>query len=407
MAKFWLVFRHAYLRQVQTKRFLFGLLSMPLFVLLIIGLSILAARLQIRMEPIGYVDHSGTLANPTSLPEQGSIFDPNLAIIAYPDESSATTDLRTGKIQAAYLISADYLQTGMVERLALDRPGVNANRQFIEFLQLNLLSKQPLDIAQRVLKGSSIITRSLDGSRSVSENSLFTLILPFAAGLMFILVISFSGGYLLQAVLEEKENRTMEILITSVSPNQLMAGKTIANLLAGLTQLGAWLGFGLLALMAVRIYFHLEGAELFNFGQLSLLLLILIPAFVMVAALMVAIGAIVTDAREAQQISGFFILPMVAPYWFMNSIMSHPNSAITIFLSIFPITSPVTLPLRIFFTIVPAWQVILSIIVLIGSALGALWLAGKIFRLGMLHYGKTLSLREIFSSNFKGGGRQP
>jgi len=196
----------------------------------------------------------------------------------------------------------------------------------------------------------------------------------------------------------------MEILITSVSPDQLMAGKTIANLLAGLTQLGAWLGLGLLALTAMQLIFHLESEETFNFGQISLLLLILIPAFVMVAAMMTAVGATITEAREAQQISGFFILPMIAPYWFMNSIMSNPNSTITILLSIFPITSPVTLPIRIFFTIVPAWQIILSIGVLVASAIGALWLAGKIFRTGMLRYGKSLSLSEIFFGNFKEGG---
>jgi ABC-2 type transport system permease protein len=404
MHKFWLVLRHAYLRQVQTKRFLFGLLSMPLFVLLIIGMGILAARLRLKSDPIGYVDHSGFLTDPVSLPDKGSFFNPNLLIIPYSDETSANADLQVNKIQALYVIGMDYLQTGAVERLALDRPGENADAQFIEFLRLNLLKNQPEEIAHRVLNGSSITTRSMDGSRSVSEESILSLILPFSAGLMFILVISFSGSYLLQAVVEEKENRTMEILITSVSPDQLMAGKTIANLLAGLTQLGAWLGLGLLALTAMQLIFHLESEETFNFGQISLLLLILIPAFVMVAAMMTAVGATITEAREAQQISGFFILPMIAPYWFMNSIMSNPNSTITILLSIFPITSPVTLPIRIFFTIVPAWQIILSIGVLVASAIGALWLAGKIFRTGMLRYGKSLSLSEIFFGNFKEGG---
>ena len=404
MQKFWLIFRHAYLRQVRTKRFLFGLLSMPVFVLLMIGLGAMAVRLQLKSDPIGYVDHSGFLTDPVSLPDHGSFFNPNLLIIPYSDETSANADLHAKKIQALYILSADYLQTGVVDRLALDRPGGNADQQFIEFLRLNLLKNQPEEIANRVLNGSSITTRSLDDSRSVSEESVLSFILPFAAGLMFILVISFSGSYLLQAVLEEKENRTMEILITSVSPNQLMAGKTIANLLAGLTQLGTWLGFVLLVLTAVRAIFYLEGAETFNLGQISLLLLILIPAFVMVAAMMTAIGATVTEAREAQQISGFFILPMVAPYWFMNSIMSNPNSPLSFVLSIFPITSPVTLPIRILFTVVPAWQVILSISVLIFSAIGALWLAGKLFRMGMLRYGKTLSLQEIFSGLFKEEG---
>ena len=404
MDKFWLIFRHTYLRQVRTKRFLFGLLSMPLFVLLMIGVGMIAVRLQLKSDPIGTVDHSGFLTDSVSLPDHGSFFNPNLVIIPYSDETSANADLQAKKIQALYVISADYLQTGAVERLALDRPGENADAQFIEFLRLNLLKNQPEEISNRVLSGCSIITRSMDGSRSVGSDSFLAFILPFAAGLMFILVISFSGGYLLQAVVEEKENRTMEILITSVSPEQLMAGKTIANLLAGLTQLVAWLGFGLLALAAAQTLFNFGGAETINPGQVGILLLILIPAFVMVAGLMTAVGATVTEAREAQQISGFFILPMVAPYWFLSAIMSNPNSPLSVVLSIFPITSPVTLPMRVFFTMVPAWQVILSIGVMIASAIGALWLAGKIFRMGMLRYGKSLSLREIFSSKFNEGG---
>jgi ABC-2 type transport system permease protein len=124
---------------------------------------------------------------------------------------------------------------------------------------------------------------------------------------------------------------------------------------------------------------------------------IMLPAFVMVAALMTAVGATVTESREAQQVSGLFILPMVAPYWFIPVIMSHPNSPLSVALSIFPLTAPVTLPMRVFFTVVPAWQIILTIFVLVATALGALWLAGKVFRMGMLRYGKRLSLREMFS----------
>ena len=404
MEKFWLIFRQAYLRQVQTKRFLFGLLSMPLFVLLMGGVGIIAVLLQLKSDPIGYVDHSGFLANPTSITDKGSFFNPNLPIIPYTDESSATTDLKSKKIQALYIISADYLQTGDVERLASERPGENANSQFNKFLRLNLLKNQPSGIAKRILNGNSITTRSMDGSRSINENNILSILLPFSAGLMFILVISFSGNYLIQSLVEEKENRTMEILITSVSPDQLMAGKTIANLLAGLTQLVAWFGFALVALTIVRAVFQIGGNATIDFGQIGLLLLILFPAFVMVAAMMAAVGATVTEAREAQQISGFFILPIVAPYWFIGAIMSNPNSPLSVFLSLFPLTSPVTLPIRILFTVVPIWQVILSIGILVISAIGSLWLASRFFRLGMLIYGKRLSLHQIFSTPMKKHG---
>jgi ABC-2 type transport system permease protein len=407
MDKFWLILRQAYLRQIQTKRFLFGLLSMPIFVLLMIGVGMIAVHLQLRSEPIGYLDHSGFLAEPVTITDKGSFFNPNLDIIPYFIESSANSALKAKRIQALYIVSANYLQTGNVDRMVLDRPGENANAQFIQFLRLNLLKNQPEMIAKRVLNGSSITTRSLDGSRFINEENILSILLPFSAGLMFILVISFSGNYLLQAVVEEKENRTMEILITSVSSDQLMVGKTIANLLAGLTQLVAWLGFGLVTLTIAQTVFNFGVTETIDFGQIGLLLLILIPAFVMVAAMMAAVGATVTEAREAQQISGFFILPMVAPYWFISTIMANPSSPLSVFLSLFPLSSPVILPIRIFFSAVPNGQVILSIGMLVLSAIGSLWLASRFFRMGMLNYGKRISLRQLFapSSRKQGGSR--
>ncbi|MGB8252950.1 MAG: ABC transporter permease, partial [Anaerolineaceae bacterium] len=100
---------------------------------------------------------------------------------------------------------------------------------------------------------------------------------------------------------------------------------------------------------------------------------------------------------EAQQISGYFTLPIMAPYWFSYIIMTSPNGPLALILSYFPLTAPVTLTMRAGFTQIPVWQLIFNIAELVLLAALSLWLAGKAFRAGMLNYGKRLSLKEIFT----------
>jgi ABC-2 type transport system permease protein len=224
-----------------------------------------------------------------------------------------------------------------------------------------------------------------------------TIILPLLAGILFMIAINTSGGYLMHAVVEEKENRTMEVIVTSISPNQLIAAKTIGNLAVGLTQLVIWILFVLILMPLVKYFVPSIGNMGVDPTSILLMAAVFLPAFVMVGALMAAVGATATESREAQQIAGLFTLPIVVPYWFVSAIMLSPNSPLSVGMSLFPLTAPVALPLRAAFTTIPIWQTALTISLLIICALGALWIAGRAFRLGMLRYGKRLAFKEIFS----------
>jgi ABC-2 type transport system permease protein len=219
--------------------------------------------------------------------------------------------------------------------------------------------------------------------------------MPIVAGILFVVAINISGGYLLQAVVEEKENRTMEIVITSVSTDQLMAGKIMGNLSVGLTQLAIWL---IAAVIGFAFFANLQsdaGSIEMIRSYLGILALTFLPAFVVVAALMATLGATATEAREAQQISGLFSLPIFMPLWFITAILEHPDSALAVGFSLFPLTAPLTLPLRVAISTVPTWQIGLSLAILVVAAVGSVWLASRAFRLGMLRYGKKLTLREL------------
>lgn len=120
-----------------------------------------------------------------------------------------------------------------------------------------------------------------------------------------------------------------------------------------------------------------------------------LPTFVMISALMAAVGASVTEAREGQQVMSLFNLLLMSPFIVAVSILARPDGPIALALSFFPLTASLTLLMRASFSTVPAWQIALSVVLLVLSAAGALWLAGRVFRLGMLNYGKRLGWRDV------------
>ncbi len=394
MKKFWLVFRYEYLRHVLRKRFLFALMSIPLFILLMIGVVFLTVWLQSDMSPAGYVDLSGRLANARPVPEQSDILIPNTVFRPYATADEAQRDLQAGAIQGYFVLPVDYFQSGKIQYIAQEGIKERTQTDFREFLRFNLVRDYPEQVRARAVKGAEITIRSLDGSRSAAESDFMSVIIPFLSGLIFIIVINVSGSYLVQALVEEKENRTMEIVVTSVSAEQLMAGKVAGNLGVGLTQLIIWILVGIIGLWFADVNLNFEvrvDAQL-----LTITLLTLLPGFIMVAGLMAAAGATTTDTREAQQLSGFFTLPVVIPYWFVGVLMESPNSPLSVGMSLFPLTAPVALPMRAAFTQIPFWQLALSIGLVCLFAAGAVWLAARAFRLGMLRYGKHLSWKEVF-----------
>jgi ABC-2 type transport system permease protein len=216
------------------------------------------------------------------------------------------------------------------------------------------------------------------------------------AGIGFVIAMFTSGGYLMQAVVEEKENRTMEVIITSVSPNQFMAGKIIGDTCVGLTQILAWILMIVVPILIGRDTFKfLQGIQISS-QTLVVLVFTMLPSFVLVAALMATIGATVTEAREGQQMTGLISLPIWIPYMLTGLLMSDPNSPLALALSMIPLTAPMTMLMRDGLTILPAWQIGLSAAIQILFTVGAIWLAGRAFRLGMLRYGKRLMWRELF-----------
>ena len=397
MSKLSRVALHEYKRHVFKKGFVLAILSVPLIIAATVGLVRLTIAMNSDFRAVGYVDGTGLLADPLPAPSRGSSAE-QVPLVSFETEEDAREALDSGEIQAYYVLPQDYYETRQVQLVYSEEPGENATRQFWEFMQINLSAGQSPEIAHRAAAGTDLVRRSPDGERVFYDDPTLGQVLPLIAGFMFVFLLFSSSSTLLQAVVEEKENRTMEILVTSVSPNQLMGGKVLGIVAVNFTLMVAWTGFAVLAAFIAGNYLGIAWFQnpSIDTGTILSMLAVLIPEYVMAAALATALGATMVDVQESQQVMGIMVQPFMIPLYLMTVIMPNPNSPLAVGLTLLPVTAPLTVAIRASFGQLSVWQIAASAAIQSACALGALWLAGRAFRLGMLRYGQRLSLRELF-----------
>ncbi len=403
MRKLFLIAKHEYLKMVRKRSFLLGTLGVPLLIVVVMAVSIAVAVGGDTDTPLGYVDHAGILNPDVQPPEIETQIARERAsdveIRSYPDETSARVALEVEEIQAYYVVPEDYLATGQLELYYWDdAPGEAIQSDFEDFVRANLVSGFPESVALRSFDGAHLTVRSADGSREVGEFGFVATLLPYAAGLFFMLAVMSSAQYLMRAVADEKENRTMEVLVTSLTPEQLIGGKAAGLVCVALTRLFVWLLAIAIGLVVAAQFFEplRELSVPWDFVLVSLVYFL--PSFALMAGMMVAIGSTVTEAQEGQQVAGILNMLFTLPYFLVVLIFNNPDGPISIFLTLFPTTAYITITMRWGMTILPAWQLAASLLVLVGSALFALWAAARIFRVGMLSYGQRIRLRAIIAA---------
>ena len=207
-----------------------------------------------------------------------------------------------------------------------------------------------------------------------------------------------TSGYMAEAIVEEKESRTMEIIVTSVSPGRMMNGKILGALGIALLQLTVWLVFLAAAVWFGRDVLGVEWLRQFTaeWRDLWLILLVALPSYVFIAAAMTAIGASLIEGQEAQQVGPLFFLIIFLPTFLLIPIASKPDGAIAVVFSLIPGTSVVTLAIRNLFTQIPTWQYAAAAAIATLCAVVMIWAAGRAFRISMLRYGRRLNWRELF-----------
>jgi ABC-2 type transport system permease protein len=233
------------------------------------------------------------------------------------------------------------------------------------------------------------------GKSAPNPKTMFLGTLGFVM-VMYMTVLLY-GINVMRSILEEKTSRIMEVMLSTASAKDLMAGKILGVGAVGLTQVGIWVAVagvmsaGTIIAAASQIKGLISPSLLIYFGVYFLL------GYVLYSTLCAAVGSMVNSEQEAQQMQFLVMMPMILAVIFIANIFQHPNSPIAIFGSLFPFTSPLVMFSRISMQQgqVPPWQIGLSIALMLATIYGMVWLCGRIYRVGILMYGKKPNLPEI------------
>ncbi|NOZ71751.1 MAG: ABC transporter permease, partial [Chloroflexi bacterium] len=386
MPKWLIIARMEYLKLVRRRAFLLATLGLPLLIIAVITFSIVSVqRGSGEQVPLAYVDEAGILPDKAELisPPEGQV-----RILRFSDQASAAEALAKGSIQAFYLFPPDYLRTRQLQLFYWQKaPSDDVKHQFNQFIREQLASQQPPAVRKRLVEGMNLVILSASGQKQTKVDAMIAFLMPFAIGMGFVFVVIGSAGYLLQAVSVEKENRMVEVLFTSTSPLQLIAGKTLGLLAVSLTQVAIWGSTVLLALLFSIHYFDfLQNAHM-PWSALLVILLYFLPTYAIVAAIMVTISSVTSELQQAQQIAGFVNILFLLPFFFVAFLFVDPNSPLLIALTLFPTTAFTTVAMRWGVTVIPFWQLATSWLLVWITALAGVFIASRVLRTAMLRYG--------------------
>ncbi|MBN1135633.1 MAG: ABC transporter permease [Anaerolineae bacterium] len=393
MRNFFLIAKREYLQVVAKRGFILTTVAIPIGLAILIGLGILIETMDESNLPMGYVDRAGILDAARQDP------DASIAVRAFPDETAARAALENGQIQAFFVFPPDYVQTLVTELYYSGKtPGQDAWGGFDDFVRANLVASYPAEVQARLLGGPEVTVHDLTSNRKFSESSIINIILPFVAAFFFFIATMLAAGYTIGVVANEKENRTIEIMLTSVTPGQMIGGKTVGLLAATLTQLGVYVVAAVAALKIAAPYVvELQQVET-PWAFLGIAALFFFPAYALVAAIMVSIGSAVGDLQQGQQLAGIVNLIFMLPILLSAVLIQNPAGPLAVALTLFPASSFLTVALRWGLGTIPAWQMAVGWALLVATTLLMFWVAARVFRAGMLHYGQPLSLRAALAS---------
>lgn len=250
-------------------------------------------------------------------------------------------------------------------------------------------------------KTVKLATQKVSAKGSRAEAGFGGMVLGVVLFLMLYMSILIWGQQVMTSVLEEKGSRVIEVLISSITPFELMMGKLLGVCLVGMTQLGIWLGtMAVLSAPGVAASFALLPKDA-NLPQLAIPMLLqfgllFILGFFAYATIYAAIGSAFNNLQEAQQAASIAVIFVVIPVTVMYPVINDPNSTMATVLSLIPMFTPLLMPLRIAIEMPPWWQLALAYVLTAAFVVGMVWFCAKIYRVGILMYGKKPTFQEIW-----------
>jgi ABC-2 type transport system permease protein len=389
---------HEFVSIVRRRSFLFLVVGLPLLAALVVGfLNISApteedivslAMPEAPSAPQGYVDQAGVLEE-IPAPLAGSY-------VAFASLEEARQAEGRGDISGFYVIPPDILETGELTFYSRDFNPLAAEGRAtaFRFVLLTNVAGDP-ELASLLWEPVRLSEISLEAQQERESNESVSYWLPYAMIMLLFMSLTFASGWLLSSVSNEKDTRMIEIMLSSVSPVQMLAGKTLGLGIAGLVQLVVWLITAVLILdLGERGLRIPEGYQL-GAGTVVWGVVLFFLGYLLYAALIAGLGALAPSLKDASQATFLVYLPMLIPLWFINAIVNQPNGPLSVILSIVPFSAPVAMIARVAQVSVPAWQMALSLILLIAAAYVAIQGAARLFRAQTLLSGQPLSWQRL------------
>ncbi len=427
-SKIGIVIKREYLERVSKKSFIFTTILMPLFMATImIAPALITMFSSPELKHIAVIDDSGIIA-PTLKNDDGVKFIP----ITDPIEVAKAND----SIDGILVINRDILTsptgatlyTHDASSMLIEQNITSQIEKTIEDNRLRNYNIENLDQIINDINANITLTtyRINDEAEDSSSSSTLSYIIGMIMSLLLYMFLLLYGQLVMTSIIEEKNNRVLEIMVSSIKPGQLMMGKILGIGAVALTQVLIW---GIIIVsMSAYVLPTILPAEImgevnaFNAGSLNTatanndiemlqalsiisnvsyvvnifvyLILFLLGGFLFYAAMNAAIGSAVDNVQDASQLQSVVMIPIILGLVMSMSIINDPNSTFATILSMIPFTAPMTMMTRIPFGI-PTWEIITSLVILYISFIGMVWLSAKIYRVGIFMYGKKPTIKEL------------
>lgn len=413
MRNIWVITRHEYVKNVKRPGFLIFTFAVPVILL---GLTLLSALGTVdvgslferlftpadQIDQIAIVDQSGQFT--PLLPDYTDRFQ------LYDTPDAGREAVRSEEADTLLIIPEDY-GTPRPTVTVVGEEGASITEIAPEssvlrpFFVDHLLRESAIDAERRTLLADpyDLNRASLGedgGTGSDIGQEVAGSLVPYFAGILLVMTIFLTSGYLLQGVANDKTSRIVEILLSSVSSRDLLAGKVLGLAALGLTQVLIWIGsvlaigYGLSAQAGIADFIvsaFFSRTDFLVFAGVYYLL-----GFLVYAALYGAAGAVGTSQQEAQQLAGFFSIIAAVPLFLAGILFANPNGMLPRVLSYFPLTSPTTMLIRLPLTNVPPVDIVASIVLLGATIPMMIWVGARLFRLGLLMYSQRPTIDQMW-----------
>ena len=397
-----------FLERVKTKAFIIGLFMMPTIIAVFTVIpSLLASKADEKMRTIGVIDETDSLLPYLSqriakfkLPDSSA----NYQLVKITDVDSsrehlkilATAKILDNEIEGYFLLPSDVMEKGKIDYRSENVGNIRDQERFSKILEDVIIERR---LEARGYNSKEIRDLSTDvdvktikvSSKGEEKESGFleTFFTGYIFIMMLFMLVMTSGQMLIRSLIEEKSNRIVEVLMSSCSSRELLTGKILGLSLLGLTTIAFWL------LILVGVNFSMP-TPFVSFDHIALLLVYFVLGYLLYVAIFITAGAPVSTEQEAQQMTAYVTLLVMFPIALAVPAMQNPDSMMVKVLSQIPLLTPTMMALRLSIQAPDLWEIALSLVTLSASIVGMMWVAAKVFRIGILLTGKRPNLKEMY-----------